>query len=38
MAALFPLGRLVVTPGALALLRRSAVDEDLLPTLLERYQ
>ena len=38
MAALFPLGRLVATPGALALLRRSAAGEDLLPTLLERHQ
>ena len=37
MAALFPLGRLVATPGALALLRRSA-GEDLLPTLLERHR
>ncbi len=34
---LFPLGRLVATPGALVLLRRSA-GEDLLPTLLERHQ
>jgi hypothetical protein len=38
MTALFPLGRLVATPGALALLRRSAVGEDHLPTLLERHQ
>ena len=38
MAALFHLGRLVATPGVLALLRSSAVDEDLLPTLLERHQ
>jgi hypothetical protein len=37
MAALFPLGRLVATPGALALLR-SAGEEDRLPTLLERHQ
>ena len=36
MAALFPLGRLVATPGALVLLR--SVGEDLLPTLLERHQ
>jgi hypothetical protein len=36
MAALFPLGRLVATPGALTLLRRAG--EDLLPTLLERHQ
>jgi hypothetical protein len=36
MAALFPLGRLVATPGALALLR--SAGEDLLPTLLERHQ
>jgi hypothetical protein len=35
---LFPLGRLVATPGALALLRRSAAGEDLLPTLLERHR
>ena len=37
MAALFPLGRLVATPGALALLKMSA-SEDLLPALLERHQ
>ncbi len=37
MAALFPLGRLVATPGAMVLLRSTA-DEDLLPTLLERHQ
>ena len=37
MAALFPLGRLVATPGALALLRRRA-GEDLLPALLERHR
>ena len=36
MAALFPLGRLVATPGALALLRRAG--EDLLPALLERHR
>ena len=36
MAALFPLGRLVATPGALALLR--SAGEDLLPTVLERHQ
>jgi hypothetical protein len=34
---LFPLGRLVATPGALGLLR-SAEGEDLLPTLLERHR
>jgi hypothetical protein len=33
---LFPLGRLVATLGALALLR--SADEDLLPALLERHQ
>ena len=33
---LFPLGRLVATPGALALIRR--VGEDHLPTLLERHR
>ena len=33
---LFPLGRLVATPGALALIR--SAGEDLLPTLLERHQ
>ena len=38
MAALFPLCCLVPTQGALALLRRSEVDEDLLPTLLERHR
>ncbi|CAA9457182.1 MAG: hypothetical protein AVDCRST_MAG28-2632 [uncultured Rubrobacteraceae bacterium] len=37
MAILFPLGRLVATPGALALIRRSA-GEDLLPALLERHR
>lgn len=36
VAALFPLGRLVATPGALALLRRAG--EDLLPALLERHR
>ena len=36
MAALFPLGRLVATPGALTLLRNAG--EDLLPVLLERHQ
>jgi hypothetical protein len=34
---LFPLSRLVATPGALVLLRRSA-GEDLLPALLERHR
>jgi hypothetical protein len=33
---LFPLGRLVATPGAIALLRRAG--EDLLPVLLERHR
>ena len=33
---LFPLGRLVATPGALALLKRAG--EDLLPMLLERHR
>ena len=37
MAALFPLGRLVATPGAMELLR-SADEKDLLPKLLERHQ
>jgi hypothetical protein len=37
-AALFPLGRLVATPGALALLRSSSAGEDLLPALFERHQ
>lgn len=37
VAALFPLGRLVATPGALALLRRRA-GEDLLAALLERHR
>ena len=36
MAALFSLGRLVATPGAMELLR--SAGEDLLPTLLERHQ
>jgi len=36
MAALFPLGRLVATPGALVLIR--SAGEDLLPMLLERHQ
>ena len=36
MAALFPLGRLVATPGALALIRHAG--EDLLPALLERHR
>ena len=36
MAALFPLGRLVATPGAIELIR--SAGEDLLPTLLERHQ
>ena len=36
MAALFPLGRLVATPGAIDLLR--SVGEDLLPALLERHR
>ncbi len=36
MAALFPLGRVVATPGALDLLR--SAGEDLLPALLERHQ
>ena len=36
MASLFPLGRLVATPGALALLKSE--EEDLLPRLLERHQ
>ena len=33
---LFPLGRLVAAPGALALLR--SAGEDLLPALLERHR
>jgi hypothetical protein len=36
MVALFPLGRLIATPGAIALLR--SAGEDLLPALLERHQ
>jgi len=36
MAALFPLGRLVATHGALVLIR--SAGEDLLPMLLERHQ
>jgi hypothetical protein len=36
MFALFPLGRLVATPGAPALFR--SVSEDLLPELLERHR
>ena len=36
MAALFPLGRLVATPGAMDLIR--SAGEDLLPALLERHQ
>ena len=36
MDALFPLGRVVATPGALSLLR--GAGEDLLPALLERHQ
>ena len=36
MAALFPLGRLVATPGAVELLR--SAGEDLLPALLERHR
>ncbi len=36
MAALFPLGRLVATPGAIDLLR--SAGEDLLPALLERHR
>ncbi len=35
---LFPLGRLVATPGALALLGRSSMGEDLLAALLERHR
>jgi hypothetical protein len=37
MAALFPLGRLVATPGAIDLLV-SVGEENLLPALLERHQ
>ncbi len=36
MAALFPLGRLVATPGAMELIR--SADENLLPALLERHR
>jgi hypothetical protein len=36
MAAHFPLGRLVATPGAMELLR--SAGEDLLPALLERHR
>ena len=36
MPVLFPLGRLVATPGAIELIR--SAGEDLLPTLLERHQ
>jgi hypothetical protein len=36
MAALFPLGHLVATPGAIDLLR--SAGEDLLPALLERHR
>jgi hypothetical protein len=36
MAALFPLGHLVATPGAIELLR--SAGEDLLPALLERHR
>jgi hypothetical protein len=36
VVALFPLGRLVATPGAIELLR--SVGEDLLPALLERHR
>ena len=36
MAALFPLGRLVATPGAMELLR--SAGEELLPALLERHR
>ncbi len=36
MTVFFPLGRLVATPGALALIR--SAGEGLLPTLLERHQ
>jgi hypothetical protein len=36
MAALFSLGRLVATPGAMDLIR--AAGEDLLPALLERHR
>ena len=36
MAALFPLGRIVATPGAIGLIR--SAGEDLLPALLERHR
>ncbi|MCA1729216.1 MAG: hypothetical protein LC751_07350 [Actinobacteria bacterium] len=36
MAVLFPLGRLVATPGAMELFR--STGEDLLPALLERHR
>ena len=36
MAALFPLGHLIATPGAIDLFR--SAGEDLLPALLERHQ
>ena len=36
MAALFALGRLVATPGAIDLIR--SAEEELLPTLLERHR
>jgi hypothetical protein len=36
MAALFPLGRIVATPGAMGLIR--SAGEDLLPALLERHR
>ena len=36
MAALFPLGRLVATPGAITLIRNAG--EDLLPALLECHR
>ena len=36
MAALFPLGRLVATPGTIELIR--SVGEELLPALLERHR
>ena len=36
MAALFPLGRLVATPGAIDLI--GGAGEDLLPELLERHR
>jgi hypothetical protein len=36
VAALFPLGRIVATPGAIDLIR--SAGEDLLPALLERHR